>query len=283
MSDAEENCIVNDNVTHVELTPRVAERVATSQVIVLCMGLDEHVELERLDRTSILLPNIQNLYIAAILDHLATLNSTCKVVLVLSSGGCVDVTQWFEHAKVDSIVWLGYGGMFTGTAIANVLFGAVAPFAKLSQTWYREAFLSEMGMKDMRMRPNMSSGAVGRGYRYYTGESVLFPFGYGLTLTSFTCRWLSDEAVVDSRDSIVVQISNTGMVDSGCVVFLFWVPNNQTFVTSLQKRLVGFDNIHLLERNQSKDVRIELYSQFYSSQELAARDGSFELGGDCKQ
>merc|ERR1712232_932198 len=131
-----------------------------------------------------------------------------------------DVSEWNESEFVDVILWLGYGGMWTGKAIANVLFGDVSPFAKLTQTWYFNDYLKEVDVTDMNMRPNKSKGTNGRGYRYYNGENVLYPFGFGLSYSRFECKMMGINII--NAEVINVKITNVGNYDSGCVVLVYW-------------------------------------------------------------
>ena len=109
-------------------------------------------------------------------------NVSNKVILVILSGGCVDISQELKNDKIMAILWAGYGGMWGGQAIADVLFGKFNPVARLTQTWYQSNYVNEVSMLDMSMRPVTNGTAItnpGRGYRFFTGEPI-FRFGDGL-------------------------------------------------------------------------------------------------------
>ena len=158
---------------------------SSADVVLLFVGLDLTVEREGQDRVNISLPGLQSQLIAAVLSAAP---STSTVVLILLSGGCVDISQQLGDTRVGAILWAGYPGQAGGTAIADALFGKRSPSGRLTQTWYAADYVDEVSMTDMGMRPNASNGNPGRGYRFFTGEPVL-PFGYGLTYSPFTVAW----------------------------------------------------------------------------------------------
>ena len=97
-----------------------------------------------------------------------------------------------------------------GTAIAEVVYGAVNPGGRLPQTIYPRSFAAAVSMLDMGMRPDVRTGNPGRGYRYYTGAPV-FGFGEGLSYTNFSCRWWTDaEAEAEVADAATVTIAASG-------------------------------------------------------------------------
>ena len=158
---------------------------ASADVVLLYMGLDLSVEREGQDRYNISLPGMQPQLIESVLSAAPP---TATVVLVLLSGGCVDISAQLADTRIGAVLWAGYPGQAGGTAIADALFGKRSPSGRLTQTWYKAAYVDEVSMTDMGMRPNASNGNPGRGYRFFIGEPVL-PFGYGLTYSPFTVAW----------------------------------------------------------------------------------------------
>ncbi|MED6113049.1 Beta-D-xylosidase 1 [Stylosanthes scabra] len=147
---------------------------------ILVMGLDQSIEAETRDRVGLLLPGHQQELVSRVAQA-----SRGPVVLVIMSGGPVDVSFAKNDPKISAIIWAGYPGQAGGTAIADVIFGRTNPGGRLPMTWYPESYLSKVPMTIMDMRPNPSTGYPGRTYRFYKGP-VVYPFGHGLSYTRFS-------------------------------------------------------------------------------------------------
>ena len=100
----------------------------------LVMGLNQSIEAEGLDRHSWFLPGVQN----ELIRNVSAVSS--KIVLVLINAGCVDVAEFEADERVAAILWAGYGGMYGGAAIADVMFGA---FRFVCVDFNFDAFLSQ--------------------------------------------------------------------------------------------------------------------------------------------
>ncbi|PUZ45777.1 hypothetical protein GQ55_8G251900 [Panicum hallii var. hallii] len=155
-----------------------AARRADATIVVA--GLDQKVEAEGLDRSSLLLPGRQAELISAVAKA-----AKGPVILVLMSGGPIDIAFALNDPRIAGILWAGYPGQAGGQAIADVIFGHHNPGGKLPMTWYPQDYLQKAPMTNMAMRANPKSGYPGRTYRFYTGPTVL-PFGHGLSYTQFT-------------------------------------------------------------------------------------------------
>ncbi|BBH06571.1 beta-xylosidase 2 [Prunus dulcis] len=133
---------------------------------VLVMGLDQSIEAEFRDRVGLLLPGRQQ-------DLVSKVAAASKgpTVLVLMSGGPIDVSFANNDPRIGGILWAGYPGQAGGTAIARVLFGTTNPGGKLPMTWYPQEYLRNLAMTAMEMR-------------FYKGP-VVYPFGHGLSYTKF--------------------------------------------------------------------------------------------------
>ncbi|KAG6774168.1 hypothetical protein POTOM_021519 [Populus tomentosa] len=147
--------------------------------VVLIMGLDDTQEKEGLDRRDLVLPGKQQELIISVAK--AAKN---PVVLVLLSGGPVDISFAKNDKNIGSILWAGCPGDAGAIALAEIIFGDHNPGGKLPMTWYPQEFV-KVPMTDMRMRPETSSGYPGRTYRFYKGPTV-FEFGYGLSYSKYT-------------------------------------------------------------------------------------------------
>ncbi|XP_022855824.1 probable beta-D-xylosidase 2 isoform X2 [Olea europaea var. sylvestris] len=146
---------------------------------VLVMGLDQSIEAEFRDRAGLLLPGRQQELVSKV-----AMASRGPTILVLMSGGPIDVSFAKNDPKIGAIVWAGYPGQAGGAAIADILFGMHNPGGKLPITWYPQEYLNNLPMTAMDMRSNPSSGYPGRTYRFYKGD-VVYPFGHGLSYTNF--------------------------------------------------------------------------------------------------
>ncbi|ETO12777.1 hypothetical protein RFI_24599 [Reticulomyxa filosa] len=214
-------------------------------------------ESEGNDRTSLALPGVQNQLISSIANV-----TTGPIILVLLSGGCVDVSQWQQDSRISAILWAGYPGMFGGLAIFDVIFGEVNPSAMLTQTWYLNSYVNHVLMTDMNMRPSSSNdGNPGRGYRYYPG-SVNYPFGYGLSYTSFSCSVQNH-----TTTSITIKVNNLKSIPGSTPVLAYWAPTNAGARGLPLKRLIGFDKI-FVDAQAAKDTTLNFYSEFIISGEI---------------
>ncbi|KAL2643286.1 hypothetical protein R1flu_010873 [Riccia fluitans] len=160
-----------------------------ADAVVIVVGLSQEEEREGFDRTSLLLPGNQQELVSSIAGV-----STGHVVLVIMSGGPMDISFAKNDSRISSILWIGYPGQAGGLALAQIIFGWRNPGGKLPVTWYPESF-TRVPMTDMHMRPNRSSGHPGRTYRFYV-EEVVYQFGHGLSYTTFSHSFKSAPAVV---------------------------------------------------------------------------------------
>eukprot|EP01083_Nonionella_stella_P249161 861861_1 len=181
-----------------------------------------------------------------------------------------------SNTNINAILWGGYGGMYGGQGLADVVFGTFNPTGLTSQTWYLNDYINEVSMLDMGMRPNQSAINVsnaGRGYRYYGGKNILYNFGYGLAYTTFKCDNLQ---VFNSNRSVSVDISNTGSkYSSGAVVLVYWVPNNNGTNGLPIKRLVAFGRVNMINtQGKYSGLNMLLYEQFYWSQGYQSGKGN---------
>jgi hypothetical protein len=173
--------------------------------VILFMGLSQKQEQEGLDRTSLLLPPKQQTLITTVARA-----AKRPVILVLLTGGPVDVTFAKNNPKIGAILWAGYPGQAGGLAIAKVLFGEHNPSGRLPVTWYPEEY-TRVNMTDMRMRADPATGYPGRTYRFYRGETV-YKFGYGLSYSKVSRRLVVPSQVPNTKN-LLAGVSTT--VDDG--------------------------------------------------------------------
>jgi beta-glucosidase len=186
-----------------------------ADVVLMLLGLSPRLEGEEMkvqvegfsggDRVRLGIPRVQE----ALLQRVSALGK--PVVLVLLSGSAVAVNWAREH--VPAIVELWYPGQAGGSALADVLFGDYNPAGRLPVTFYKS---------EDQLPPFDDYSMKGRTYRYFEGEP-LYPFGYGLSYTTFTYTNLRvpDEASAGSPVKVSVEVENSGKRDGEDVVQLY--------------------------------------------------------------
>jgi beta-glucosidase len=228
----------------------LAGRIKDADAIIYVGGISPQLEGEEMrvdfpgfnggDRTSILLPAVQT-------ELLKTLKSTGNpVVFVVMTGSAIAI-PW-ENENIPAIINAWYGGQAAGTAIADVLFGDYNPAGRLPVTFY----------KNDNDLPGFSDYSMNnRTYRYFKGEA-LYPFGYGLSYTTFKYDMLNIPATVgkDKNVKVNVRVTNTGKMDGEEVVQLYLQHQDPPGKTPL-KALKGFQRI-ALKKGESKTVNFEL-------------------------
>ncbi|KAB8116157.1 hypothetical protein EE612_057129 [Oryza sativa] len=143
-------------------------------------GLNLNIEREGNDREDILLPKNQTEEIIRVAKA-----SPNPIILVILSGGGIDVSFAQNNPKIGAILWAGYPGGEGGNAIADVIFGKHNPSGRLPLTWFKNKYIYQLPMTSMDLRPVAKHGYPGRTYKFYDGPDVLYPFGYGLSYTKF--------------------------------------------------------------------------------------------------
>ena len=226
--------------TNIERAVEIAKK---ADVVVFAAGTNLEVSDESHDRTSIALPGDQQRLLEAI--YAANPN----VVLLLQTCSSVDVS-WAEQ-NVPAIVEAWYGGQAQGKAIADVLYGDYNPGGKLTSTWYAsQADLpSDMMQYDIRKAK----------YTYmYHDKTPLYPFGFGLSYTTFAY----DNLAVSSKhmaagDSVVItfDVTNTGKLAGAEVAQLY--THAQSEIERPLKELKGFARVEL-DAGETKTVRLAL-------------------------
>jgi hypothetical protein len=156
----------------------------------------------------------------------------------------VDLEPYAESSNIDAILYVGYPGQSGGTAIAESLYGKFSPSGRLTTTIYPADYANQVAIDDMRMRPSSKNDTFpGRTYRFYKGAT--FPFGFGLSYTSF--EYHIEYSQSDKGALLIsVQVHNTGPMDGSESVLLFYVGPNAGENGNPIKTLVGFDKVFLV-------------------------------------
>ena len=197
------------------LQKSACELATQADTVILCMGLDEIAESEGLDRSNLRLAQNQ----LDLLQAVAAVNP--KIVVVLYSGSVVE-TPWLDNCQ--ALLYAALGGQAGAGAVADALTGKVNPCGKLAETWPL-AYADVPSAADFATRRKTVEYREGLyiGYRYFTTaeKAVRFPFGYGMSYTTFA---YSDMAADEQGVSLTV--TNTGSVAGTEIVQLYTAKKN---------------------------------------------------------
>lgn len=251
----------------------LAKRVKDADAIIFVGGISPALEGEQNgvqcqgfedgDRTTIALPEVQT-------TLLKELKKTGKPVVFVMMTGSAIAANW-ENDNIPAIVNAWYGGQAGGQAVADVLFGDYNPSGRLPVTFYKA---------DSDLPSFTDYSMEGRTYRYFKGQP-LYPFGYGLSYTSFAYEKLDAAEIVGTKDSLTVKIDviNTGALRGEEVV--------QLYVTHLDKEpylplraLKGFSRV-ALQPGERKTVGFVLsprdLATFNDFSECSMRPGKIKI------
>lgn len=252
----------------------VVTKVADADAIIFVGGLSPQLEGEEMrvdlpgfkkgDRTNINLPKVQK-------DMLQALKKTGKpVIFVVCTGSAIALPE--EAATLDALLNVWYPGEAGGIAVADVLFGDYNPGGRLPVTFYA----SSDDLPDF-MDYTMSN----RTYRYFKGKA-LFPFGYGLSYTSFkygTANLSSRTVKIGEELRLTIPLSNTGRCD-GDEVTQVYIRNLQDTEGPL-KSLCAYRRVNV-QAGQTVYVEIKLPSSAFEffdskSQSVKVQPGTYEM------
>lgn len=215
------------------LQKSACELATQADTVVLCMGLDEIAESEGLDRSNLRLAQNQ----VDLLQAVAAVNP--KIVVVLYSGSVVE-TPWLDNCQ--ALLYAALGGQAGAGAVADALTGKVNPCGKLAETWPL-AYADVPSAADFATRRKTVEYREGLyiGYRYFTTaeKAVRFPFGYGMSYTTFA---YSDMAADEQGVSLTV--TNTGSV-AGTEIVQLYVAKKNSELFRPAKELKGFARVTL--------------------------------------
>ena len=215
------------------LQKSACELATQADTVILCMGLDEIAESEGLGRSNLRLAQNQ----VDLLQAVAAVNP--KIVVVLYSGSVVE-TPWLDNCQ--ALLYAALGGQAGAGAVADALTGKVNPCGKLAETWPL-AYADVPSAADFATRRKTVEYREGLyiGYRYFTTaeKAVRFPFGYGMSYTTFA---YSDMAADEQGVSLTV--TNTGSVAGTEIVQLYIAKKNSELFRPA-KELKGFARVTL--------------------------------------
>ena len=269
-----------------ELISEAVEKAKTADVVIVVGGLNksDYQDAEGHDRKSYDLPYAQN----ELVEALVAVNPRLVFVSISGTGS---VLPWIN--KVPAVVQGWFVGSESGEAIANVLAGDVNPSGKLPFTWYAD--LNQCGAHAMNAYPGVwregqqiideeYKEGVYVGYRWVDKQKAkpLFPFGYGLSYTTFSLgKATADKKQITANDQIsfTVSVTNTGN-RAGAETVQLYVSDKKASVDRPVKELKAFQKVYL-QPGESRDVTLTIGRDALSffdeaSGQWKAEPGTFE-------
>ena len=257
-----------------------ADIIKAADCVVVCLGHSNRTEKENYDRT-FELPRGQIEYLDMILRY------NKNVVVVLNAGGAVEMASWMHKVKAVLMAW--YPGQQGGLAISEIITGKVSPSGKLpisietklednpSAANYHENVDRVRSHKiNPHARVEYREG-IFMGYRGYdkTGVKPLFPFGYGLSYTTFAYSNLDIKA--EGKEFVVsFDVKNTGKV-AGAEVAQVYVGDDECSLVRPIKELKGFDKV-FLKAGETKRVSVRLEDEAFRFFDPIERKFKVEAG-----
>jgi beta-glucosidase len=230
-----------------------------ADVVVLAVGYEPDTESEGADRTFQLPPAQDQL-----IKEISAANK--NTIVVVTSGGGVDMAQWID--KVPGLIQAWYPGEEGGNALPKILFGDVNPSGHLPVTFERrwednpvhDSYYSDKGQRVVYKE------GVFVGYRGYekNGTKPLFPFGYGLTYTTFKYANLvvTPIAAGQAKYQVTFDVTNTG-TRAGAAVAQVYVADGHASVPRPSKELKGFSKV-TLQPGETKKVTVPLDARSFA-------------------
>lgn len=260
-------------MSEAELTAEAVKVAKNADVAVVFVGLTEDYEGEGYDRETINMPPNHN----KLVSDVAAANPNTVVVL---AGGSVVLMPWLGEVK--ALLNSGLGGQAGGAAVANLLTGKVNPSGKTSET-YPTSFEVNPTFGNYPGGPVTSEHkeSVYIGYRYYDSADmdVVFPFGYGLSYTTFEYSdiKLSASSIKDT-DSVDVsfKIKNTGSV-GGAEIAQVYVCDKESTIFRPKKELKAFTKV-FLNAGEEKEVTLTLSKRAFAFYNVNISDWCVESG-----
>lgn len=261
--------------TSITLGEETRKLAAKADAVILCMGFGPDSESEGGDR-SFRLPGGQDIFI----QQIAAVNK--NVVVVLNAGGALDMTKWMD--QVPAILHAWYPGQEGGTALAQLLFGDFSPSGKLPASFERRwednptfhSYYPQKGDKHVEY-----TEGVFLGYRGYdkAGTKPLFPFGFGLSYTTFDYSDLKITPAATGTHALIevtFKVRNTGSREATEVAQVY-VADAHAPLPRPPKELKGFAKVSL-RPGETKQLSILLDRHAFSYYDVTQHDWSAAPG-----
>lgn len=245
------------------------EEAGSCDAIVFVGGISPSLEGEEMgvnvegfkggDRTSMKLPSIQE-------DLLKELHKTGKPVIFVMMNGSALAVNW-ANKELPAIVDAWYPGQAGGRAVADVMFGDYNPAGRLPVTFYHSVG---------DLPPFDDYNMKGRTYRFFEGD-VLYPFGYGLSYSSFKYRKVEAPATAGVKDVIKVKVtlSNRSNVDGDEVIQIYLKGDDKIEGSSLRS-LVAFKRVNI-KAGETKTINIPVKVESFRRYDITKKDYTVDL------
>lgn len=259
---------------------KLRNALAKADNVIINTGFDSDLESEGFDRT-FSLPHYEEEFIREV----AEINP--NVVVVVNSGGAVDLTPWADSAKAIVMSW--YPGQEGGTALAEIMKGKVSPSGKLPFTYYARLedwpshgnYYANRTQRDECRHVEYREG-IFHGYRGSdrSGVSPLYPFGYGLSFTTFEFSDLDLKKLGKDKVEVSFNLKNTGKTEAAEVAQVY-VGDKESSAPRPLKELKGFEKVNL-KPGESRRINIILDFDAFSffdldSHRFVIEPGEFEI------
>ena len=253
---------------------KLAGLVSEADNVIFCGGFDSSIEGEGFDR-SFELPSGQRRMINLLTDM------TDNVIVVLNAGGGVDFNGWSEKVKGVLMAW--YPGQEGGTALAEIISGKLSPSGKLpisiENSWKdNPVYDSYYDRRNVPHKRVEYKEGIFVGYRGYdkSGIAPMFPFGFGLSYTSFEYSNIRLDKI--SAEEVVVEfdVTNIGKVDAWETAQIY-VADMESSVPRPVKELKGYEKVYI-KRGQTVHVKVTLDSEAFSFYDISSKRFIVEPG-----
>ncbi|MBQ8880068.1 MAG: glycoside hydrolase family 3 C-terminal domain-containing protein [Clostridia bacterium] len=256
-------------------------RAMEAESVILCIGNNDLVEIEGVDRSTIKLSQNHEKLI------LTLAKANPKLIVILYTGSAIDMSVWKD--SVAAIVQAGFGGEGISEALANVLTGKVSPSGKLTESYpmclednptvaTRPSVICKALSKLQNSSADKYTEGVFVGYRYYdtTDTDVLFPFGHGLSYADFRYTGLTILQNGDTDFTVSLTVTNTSDIPAKETVQLY-VSDIISTVERPDKELKGFAKIDLAP-GESKQISMNLDYRSFAFYNVSLGDWHVENG-----
>ena len=254
------------------LTSEAVAAARGKDIVLIYAGLPDEYESEGYDRDNLEMPPEQN----ALITQLAAINP--NTVVLLHTGSPVSM-PWLDQVK--AVLLLGLGGQNTGGASVDLIFGRVNPSGKLAETYPLNLEDTPASRHFGQRITTEYRESIYVGYRYYdkAEKAVLFPFGFGLSYTSFEYHdlKLSSDRIKDTETlTVSLKVKNTGS-RAGREIVQIYVAPPASCLYKAESELRAFEKISL-EAGEEKEITFELSKRAFAYWNVNLHDWHVEIG-----